>query len=117
MHFGLISTMSSKRGYGKDHMSTTKERLNVKVVTSGYWRVTIDNPPINLYDPEMFAELRVLMDRMDADPDVKVVVFDSADPDYFVAHYDVVRGEEIPSVPGAAAFSRWPEFVTRLAQS
>jgi enoyl-CoA hydratase/carnithine racemase len=117
MRFGLVSTMKPKRGYGKDHMSTIKERLNVKVVTSGYWRITIDNPPINLYDPEMFAELRVLMDRIDSDPDLKVVVFDSANPDYFVAHYDVVRGEHIPKIPGAAEFSRWPEFVTRLTNS
>src|SRR6201991_2859542 len=98
-------------------MSTTKQRLNVKVVTSGYWRITIDNPPINLYDPEMFAELRLVMDRIDSAPDLKVVVFDSAIPDFFIAHYDVVRGELIPQVPGAAEFSRWPEFVTRLTHS
>jgi enoyl-CoA hydratase/carnithine racemase len=95
-------------------MSTIRQRLNFKVITPGYWRITIDNPPINLYDPEMFAELRALMDRIDSDPDLKVVVFDSANPDYFVAHYDVVRGEHIPRVPGAAEFSRWREFVTRL---
>src|ERR1700744_5148940 len=98
-------------------MNTPKKRLNVRVVTPGYWRVTIGNPPINLYDPEMFAELRVLMDRIEASDELKVVVFDSANPDYFVAHYDLERGEVIPDQPGAAEFSAWPKFVTRLAQS
>ena len=92
-------------------------RLTVEEVTRGYWRVVIDNPPINLYDPEMFAELRVLMDRIDADDELKIVVFESANPDYFVAHYDLERGEVVPDQRGAAEFSAWPAFVTRLAQS
>jgi enoyl-CoA hydratase/carnithine racemase len=96
---------------------TTHNRLIIKEITPAYWRVTIDNPPINLYDPEMFAELRVLMDRIETSDALKVVVFDSANPDYFVAHYDLVRGEVIPDMPGAAKFGEWPNFVTRLSQS
>src|SRR6201991_4113522 len=92
-------------------------RLTIEEVARGYWRVVIDNPPINLYDPEMFAELRVLMDRIDASDELKVVVFESANPDYFIAHYDLERGEVVPDQPGAAEFSAWPAFVTRLAQS
>ena len=56
----------------------------------------IENPPINLYDPEMFAELNVLMDTMEADTELKVVVFESANPDYFIAHYDLERGGVVP---------------------
>jgi enoyl-CoA hydratase/carnithine racemase len=93
----------------------TQNRLTVSKVTPAYWRVVIENPPINLYDPEMFAELNVLMDTIDLDTDLKVVVFESANPDYFVAHYDLERGEVIPDHPGAAEFSAWPRFVTRLA--
>ena len=98
-------------------MTANQNRLTIDAVTPGYWRVVIENPPINLYDPEMFAELNVLMDKIDTDRDLKVVVFESANPDYFVAHYDLDRGEIIPEQPGAAEFSAWPEFVTRLAQS
>jgi enoyl-CoA hydratase/carnithine racemase len=98
-------------------MTTSQNRLTIDEVTSAYWRVIIENPPINLYDPEMFAELNVLMDKIDSDRDLKVVVFESANPDYFVAHYDLERGEVIPEQPGAAEFSAWPKFVTRLAQS
>src|ERR1700753_642673 len=96
---------------------TIINRLTISKVTPGYWRVTIENPPINLYDPEMFAELNVLMDAIDVDREVKVVVFDSENSDYFIAHYDLERGEVVPEQPGAAEFSAWPKFVTRLAQS
>jgi enoyl-CoA hydratase/carnithine racemase len=95
----------------------TKNRLTISKVTPAYWRVIIENPPINLYDPEMFAELNILLDTIDADAELKVVVFESANPDYFVAHYDLERGAVIPDQPGAAEFSAWPKFVTRLAQS
>jgi enoyl-CoA hydratase/carnithine racemase len=95
----------------------TTNRLTISRVTPAYWSVIIDNPPINLYDPEMFAELNVLMDTMEADTGLKVVVFESANPDYFIAHYDLERGGVVPEQPGAAEFSAWPTFVTRLAQS
>ena len=61
---------------------TTANRLTISQVTPAYWRVIIENPPINLYDPEMFAEFNVLMDSIDADTELKVVVFESANPDY-----------------------------------
>src|SRR5580698_8151779 len=38
--------------------TTTDKRLTVTAVTPAYWQITIRNPPINLYDPEMFAPLR-----------------------------------------------------------
>jgi enoyl-CoA hydratase/carnithine racemase len=101
----------------KEEQMANHNRLAVAKVTPAYWRVVIENPPINLYDPEMFAELNVLMDTLDSDKDIKVVVFESANPDYFIAHYDIVRGEVIPDQPGAAEFGAWPKFVTRLAQS
>jgi enoyl-CoA hydratase/carnithine racemase len=101
----------------ENSMSIPSKRLTIEAVTPAYWRVVIGNPPINLYDPEMFAELNVLVDTMDRDPELKVVVFESANPDYFVAHYDLERGEIVPDQPGAAEFGEWPKFVTRLAQS
>ncbi len=93
------------------------KRLNIDRKTPSYWHVTLNNPPLNLYDPEMFAELRMLIDRIEDHEDSKVVVFDSADPEYFIAHYDVARGDVVPDLAGAAPFSEWPAFVTRLAES
>jgi hypothetical protein len=63
--------------------------------------VTIDNPPINMYDPRMFAAFNQLMDRLvDAD-ELRVVVFDD------------LEDEEVPDVPGAAEFTHWPAALGR----
>ncbi len=51
--------------------------------------VTIDNPPINLLDLPLMLELDRAGMEMEADEDVRVVVFDSANPDFFIAHVDV----------------------------
>lgn len=78
----------------------------------GYWRVTFDNPPLNLYDPEVEASLAGIVDRLEADPDVKVVVFDSALPDFFMAHLNLGRiGEFGDGMP------TWFDLVDRLGQA
>ena len=51
--------------------------------------VTIDHPPINLLTLEMCAELLRLAGDILADDAVRVTVFDSANPDFFIAHFDV----------------------------
>jgi enoyl-CoA hydratase/carnithine racemase len=64
------------------------ESLKIRV-ERGVAFVTIDNPPINLLTQEMTSELLRLAGEIAADPAVKVTVFDSANPDFFIAHYDV----------------------------
>jgi enoyl-CoA hydratase/carnithine racemase len=51
--------------------------------------VTIDNPPINLLDLPLMMELDRAGIEMEADENVRVAVFDSANPDFFIAHVDV----------------------------
>ncbi len=62
--------------------------LNIRL-DQGVLFVTIDNPPINLLDIPLIQDLDRLGREAEADKDVKVVVFDSADPDFFIAHADV----------------------------
>ena len=70
-------------------MTYTKYEL-IKVAVAGrVATVTLDNPPINLITQELFAELRDLVGALKNDPDLTVVVFKSADPDFFLAHFDV----------------------------
>ena len=52
-------------------------------------QVTINNPPINIITLPLYAELDALTAELKADPDLTVVVFKSADPDFFIAHFDV----------------------------
>lgn len=51
--------------------------------------VTISNPPINIITLELYAELSGLSIELKNDPDLTVVVLKSADPDFFLAHFDV----------------------------
>ena len=51
--------------------------------------VTINNPPINILTTELLAEFNRLAIKVKKDEDVNVIVFDSADPDFFIAHLDV----------------------------
>lgn len=95
-----------------------EKRLKIVHESKSYWRVVFSHPPLNLFDPSTFAELNVLMDDIEKDNDLKVVVFESGDEDFFMNHHDVENRTTVPDQPGAMPFfGNWPRFVTRLAQS
>jgi enoyl-CoA hydratase/carnithine racemase len=56
--------------------------------------VDIAAPPMNLLGPTMVRDLVSLIQQAEADNDLKVLVFRSADPDYFIPHVDVTRIQE-----------------------
>jgi len=56
---------------------------------AGIARVTLDNPPVNVLDVALMADLRRLLTGLRDDDSVRVIVFDSADPDFFIAHVDM----------------------------
>ena len=56
--------------------------------------VDIAAPPMNLLGPEMVRDLASLIQETEADNGVKVLVFKSADPDYFISHVDVTQIKE-----------------------
>ena len=58
-------------------------------VHEGVAFVTIDNPPINMLSLQLLAELSNFARKVEKDDDVRVIVFESADPDFFIAHFDV----------------------------
>ena len=76
------------------------------------WTVTFSNPPINMFLPTTIVELGALMTDLEADPSVKAVVFQSANPDFFVAHLDVAKAVEQPEV-----LDLWRDFVLRLSSA
>ena len=68
-------------------MDEATTRLTVDTRVPGYWRVTLDHPPINTVDDLMYDEVFDLVQAIDAEPALKVVTFESANRDYFLAHY------------------------------
>ena len=61
--------------------------------------VTIDNPPINLLTIELSTELFNFSIEVSMDEEVKVIVFDSANPEFFIAHFDVNVLALFPDTP------------------
>src|SRR5258706_11772847 len=72
-------------------MTKTKSTAPVRVIeeTAAYWRVLFDYPPFNIVDATIFEALQDLRARMDASPRLRVVVFESANPDFYLAHFDL----------------------------
>ena len=69
------------------------ETLTVRV-EGGVLFADIAAPPMNLLGPELVRDLVSLIKQAEADDAFKVLVFTSADPDYFISHVDVTRIKE-----------------------
>lgn len=82
------------------------------------WRATFDNAPINLIDSQTVVELRTLIEAAENDPDVAVILFDSANPDYFLAHWDLADSGELQATlpPGPTGQSPYSDILIRLSR-
>ena len=87
-------------------------QFNIDRTYPGRWTITFSNPPINMFVPATIVELGALMTDLEADSSVKVVVFQSANPDFFIAHLDVSKAAEQPEILGL-----WRDFVLRLSST
>jgi enoyl-CoA hydratase/carnithine racemase len=88
------------------------KQLTIDHSRPGLWAITFNNPPINMFVPTTIDELGALMTDLEADPSVKVVVFQSANSEFFIAHLDVYKAAERPEVLGL-----WRDFVLRLSSA
>ena len=72
-------------------MAKTTPAAPVRVIeeTAAYWRVVFDYPPFKIVDATIFEGLQDLLVRMDTSQSVRVVVFESANPDFYLAHFDL----------------------------
>lgn len=95
-----------------DSQEESVAQFNIDRNHPGQWTITFNNPPINMFVPATIVELGALMTDLEADPSVKVVVFQSANPDFFTAHLDVAKAAARPEVLGL-----WREFVLHLSSS
>src|SRR5215471_7480658 len=75
--------MTNEKGAAK---KPTQIRLTRRSPT--YWRVTFNNPPLNIFGPEAILQFKEIMTALESDEQVKVVVFDSAVEGFFLNHSD-----------------------------
>src|SRR5580704_8008116 len=87
-----IAAMTVSRAAQPASKAAGAPRLEVRVerVTPEYWRVVLDNPPYNIFGPETIPQLSSVITQLETDPQVRVVVFQSAVPGFFLTHYDFV---------------------------
>jgi enoyl-CoA hydratase/carnithine racemase len=84
-----------------------------------YWRVTLDIPPINIFGPANIPQLEEIVSSLESDPQVKVVVFESAVEGFFLTHYDFLADpEESAKFPvGRTGLQALPDMLARLSRA
>src|SRR5258708_17069981 len=70
-------------------MAVSASPLRLVEEPPAYWRVVLDSPPFNVMDGTMFQSLQDLLARMDASQTLRVVVFESAILDFYLAHFSL----------------------------
>jgi len=80
---------------------TTKgTQIRLSQPSSTYWRVTLDNPPLNILGPREILQFKEIITALESDEQVRVVVFDSAVEGFFLNHSDfLAKLEDLTSLP------------------
>src|SRR5882672_5441118 len=95
--------------------ATTTTQVRLERVTPSYWRVVLDNPPLNLMGPEFVWRIREIVTELENDDRVKVVVFESAVDGVFLNHSDFLADfDDLTSIPqGPTGLEAWPDVLVR----
>src|ERR1700726_182058 len=75
-------------------MTQVYRTLRVAPTDKGVLSVVIDAPPMNLVGPELVRDLVRLFGTLESGEETRVVVLESADPDYFIPHVDLTKVAE-----------------------
>ena len=101
-------------------MANTNSVAHVRVIeeTPAFWRVVFDYPPFNIVDAIIFEALQGLLARMDASPSLRVIVFESANPEFYLAHFDLTgKIGNIMTAVGASGLPILMDTFVRLTKS
>jgi enoyl-CoA hydratase/carnithine racemase len=87
-------------------------------VAPSYWRVIFENGPLNLLDVDSVAELSRIVTRIEESDAVTAVVFESANPDWFMAHWDLRASRErlAAMAPGPTGQHPYVDNLIRLSK-
>lgn len=95
------------------------DQVRLTKVSAEYWRVTFHNPPYNIYGPKTMPQLNAVIAALESDTTVRVVVFDSDVPDFFLTHYDFVPPlTDTTNLPaGPTGLPPLPDMLVRLSKA
>ena len=116
-HSVRITALANKELQMNDTTMTKQILLTRR--SPAYWRVTIDHPPLNIFGPDTIPQLNEAITAVENDEHVKVVVFDSAIPGFFLTHYDfLAKIEDTTSLPpGPTGLQPLPDMLVRLSRA
>ena len=114
-----IDASPSNNSRGSEAWSRSWTHFSIDRRSPGYCRVTFDHPPINTITATTVAELAELVGLIEQDPDLNVLVFDSANPDFYLAHYDTEHdpGRTAALPAGPTGMHAWLDLLVRLSRA
>ena len=99
-------------------MANSTVPLRVIEETAAYWRVVFDYPPFNIVDATLYDSLQNLLAQMDASQNLRVVVFESAIAEFFLAHFDLTgKTGNITTAVGPSGLPILMDTFVRLTKS
>ena len=98
---------------------TDNTQIRIDRASNAYWRITFDNPPLNVMGPQFVREFRDIIASIEADAELKVVVFDSDVDGFFLNHSDFFANfSDLTSIPqGPTGLEAWPDVLVRLTRA
>ena len=100
-------------------LKAVRPQITVDKRSPGYWRVTFDIPPFNIFGPETIPQMEKVVTEIETDPNLRVVVFDSAVPGYFLTHYNftppLVDSTKLPA--GRTGLHPLPDMLVRISKA
>jgi len=92
--------------------------LRVIEESPAYWRIVFDYPPFNIVDATVFGGLQDLLARMHASPSLRVVVFESANPEFYLSHFDLTgKTGNITTAVGPSGLPILTDTFVRITKS
>jgi enoyl-CoA hydratase/carnithine racemase len=99
--------------------TTDKAQIRLTRLSPAYWRITFDNPPLNVMGPQFVREFREIIGTVETDEKVKVLVFESAVEGFFLNHSDFYADmKNLTDMPqGPTGLEAWPDILVRLTRA
>jgi enoyl-CoA hydratase/carnithine racemase len=114
-----MSSNASENGRGSEAWARSWSHFSIDRRSPSYCRVRFEHPPINTITATTVVELAELVGLIEQDHDLNVVVFDSANPAFYLAHYDVehdpARTAALPV--GPTGMNAWLDLLVRLSRA
>ncbi len=101
------------------HAKTEKAQIRLTRISSAHWRITFDNPPLSVMSPQFVREFRDIITDIEADQEVRVLVFESAVEGFFLNHSDFNADmKDLTSMPqGPTGLEAWPDVLVRITRA